>query len=98
MGSLRVLAGVLAAGRLSGSQSFIHDAPDGAGTAAALSAAAQAMIDLARRPRRFFAVGQRTAHIVVREHVAGTDNHCEEKPGSQLVRTETINSLGVSGL
>src|SRR4029077_16442109 len=56
-------------------QRLVHDAPDGAGTAAALRTATEAMIDLAGRARRTFTGRERAAHVVVREHVTGTDDH-----------------------
>lgn len=57
-----------------GAQRFVHDRLDGSCTAATLGAAAQTAIDLPRRARR-----TRTGHgipdIMVREYVAGTNDH-----------------------
>jgi hypothetical protein len=64
-----------AAGRLGRGKRFVHDAPDRAGTSPALSAATETMIDLAGSPRRRFVIRQRGTHVVVGEHVAGTDDH-----------------------
>jgi hypothetical protein len=58
-----------------GCQRLVHDTPDGAGTAATLSAATQAMINFAGRTGTTFGRRKRTAHVVVREHVTRTDDH-----------------------
>ena len=52
------------AGLPAGAERFVHDLLDGAGAAAALRAAAQTSIDLARRARRLRA-GAGGAHVVV---------------------------------
>src|ERR1044071_922009 len=53
---------------------FVHDLANGAGTTAALRAAAKATVDLPGRagPRLRLAGG---ANIVVGQHVAGADDH-----------------------
>ena len=64
-------------GHRGGVESFVHDAADGAHTAATLGAAAEAAIDfpgLAARRR-----GDRGADVGVGQYVAGTDDH--EAPG-----------------
>src|SRR5580704_16727829 len=64
-----------AAGRAGGGERVIHDALDGARAASALGAAAEAAIDVAGRtrvrPRGF----DRATHVVIRQYVAGTDDH-----------------------
>src|SRR5215470_14859120 len=52
----------------------VHDAADGARATAALGAAAEAAIDLPGRARRLLGADRR-AHVVVAQHVAGTDDH-----------------------
>ena len=59
-------------------QRLIHDAPDGAHATAALGAAAEAAIDLARPARR--GGGDRATDIVVGEDVAGADDHGKPRP------------------
>ncbi len=63
------------AGFLAGAESLVHDPLDGAGTASALGAAAEATINLASGAR----LGARHRHggadILVGEHVAGADDH-----------------------
>jgi hypothetical protein len=53
---------------------LVHDPADGARTATALGAAAEAAIDLTGGPRRFRA-GERRADVVVGQHIAGTNDH-----------------------
>src|SRR5690606_30981102 len=53
---------------------LVHDAADGARAAPALRAAAEALIDLERRAWRVGASAG-LAHLVVGQHVAGTDDH-----------------------
>lgn len=65
-----------AAGLAAGAEGLIHDLLDGAGTAAALRAAAEASIDLTRRARRLRAAAG-SAHILVGQYVAGTNDHGE---------------------
>src|SRR2546430_17429395 len=66
---------LVAAGRATGRRGrFVHDRADGARAAAALRVAAEAAVDLARRPRRF-ARTERRAHVAVAQHVAGADVH-----------------------
>src|SRR5581483_12446259 len=60
-------------------QGLVHDAPDGAGTAAALRAATEAAIDLAGRTRLLRAAG--CADVLVAQYVAGADDH--QKNGSR---------------
>ena len=52
---------------------FVHDRADRAGAATALGAAAEAAVDLRGGARSVGAHG--TAHIVVAQDVAGTDDH-----------------------
>jgi hypothetical protein len=67
--------GVLAACRRGAGQGFVHDPTNGTRAPPALGAATEAMIDLARCPRRIFADRQRRAHVLVGEHVTGADDH-----------------------
>jgi len=60
------------------SQRFIHDAADGPCAASALGAAPKAVIDLAGSTRRGFVARERRADVVVTEHVAGADDHCQK--------------------
>ena len=66
----------LATGRFRGRQSFIHNAADGAGAAAALGAATKAMVDLAGRARRLLSFGERCAYVLIRQNVARAYDHC----------------------
>lgn len=68
---------------------LVHDAADGARATSALSAAAEAMVDLTGGPRGGVARAQRCAHVVVGEDVAGADDHLR---GALLVRSVTITS------
>ena len=69
-----MLAGT--AGRTAGAdQRFVHDLSDGAHTAAALGAAAEAAVDLSGGARRCRAHG--APHFMVAQHVAGTYDHWE---------------------
>ena len=86
-----------ATGDLGSGESLIHDAPDRARAAPALRAAAEAVIDLARGPRRRFIVRQRRTHVVIGKHVTGTDNHRLASPAA-MVRSETIPIAGRIGL
>jgi hypothetical protein len=61
---------------------LVHDTADGARASPALGAATQAVINLARRTRRIGAVGQRRAHIMIGEHVAGANNHLNKSPAA----------------
>jgi len=56
-----------------GSERFIHDAPDGTHTTAALGTAAETAIDLAGPAGR--RGGDGAADIFVGQDVAGTDDH-----------------------
>src|ERR1700751_1504396 len=60
---------------------FIHDAADGARTAPALGAATEAVIDLSGGAWDVLAGRHRRAHVAIREHVAGTHNHCRRASG-----------------
>jgi hypothetical protein len=86
-GSVRVLFGgaALAAGaaRSAGGERFLHDAPDGARAPPALCAAAEAAIDLTRRARRLGMV-ERRAHVVIGQHVTGTDDHESSKAPTRI--------------
>lgn len=84
---------VPAACRIGGSKGLVHDTPDRAGASPALGATAEAVIDIASGPRAALARGQCSTNVVVRKYVAGTDNHCA-RPGSELVRSETIIYAG----
>jgi hypothetical protein len=72
----------LGGARFSGAKGFVHDAADGASAAPALRAAAEALIDLARRARRIRIVRQRGTHVLVGQDVTGTDNHLQESPAA----------------
>src|SRR5690242_11914326 len=67
-----------------GRKRLVHDPPDGAGTAAALGAAAEAAINLTGAARAIGGV-QRRPHIRVAEHVARADDHVD--PASQTLST-----------
>src|SRR5262245_62047699 len=69
----------------------VHDAADGARAAAALGAAAEAAIDLAGGGRRLLGADRR-AHVVVAQHVAGTDDHGRSAFPGGLVRYATIDT------
>jgi hypothetical protein len=71
-----------AAGFGAGAERFVHDLLDGAHAASALGAAAQATIDLPRRPWRL-GPGDSLADVMVGEDVAGTDDH-QVKARSQV--------------
>lgn len=58
-----------------GNERLVHNSPDGTGAPAALGAAPQAAINVAGRPRRGIGARKGAAHVVVAEHVAGTDDH-----------------------
>ena len=68
-----------------GGDRLVHDAADGARGAAALDAAAEATIDLAGGARRLFGT-DRSAHVVVSQHVARTNNHGSSAIAGGLVR------------
>lgn len=68
--------GTAGAGLAAGAERLVHDLLDGTGTAAALRAAAEASIDLTRRARRLRAAAG-SAHILVGQYVAGTNDHGE---------------------
>ena len=72
---------------------LVHDAPDGAGAPAALGAAAQAPIDVAGRSRRGFIARQSGAHVLVGQHVAGTDDH-SRGPAADWYHLQPFNSAG----
>src|SRR5579863_316513 len=82
-------AGGPATGDFGAGERLVHDAPDRARAAPALRAAAEAVIDLARGPRRRFIVRQRRTNVVVGKYVTGTDNHRLASPAA-MVRSETI--------
>ena len=66
-------AGTAASWAAGAKQGFVHDLADGARAAAALSAAAEAAIDLTGGARR--ARGHGGPHFMVAQDVAGTDDH-----------------------
>src|SRR5215467_4240629 len=75
----------------------VHDAADGARAAAALGAAAEAAIDLAGGARRLLGADRR-AHVVVAQHVAGTDDHGRSAfPGGLVVMQLSIHEAGGAG-
>ena len=85
--------------RARGCEGLVHNAPNGARAAAALSAATQAMVDLSGRARNVLPRRQRRTHIVVGENVARAHDHCgaitagRSLPGKsrrKLVRIETV--------
>src|SRR6185437_5110351 len=68
------MRGAAAAGGAAGIiEGFVHDLADGAQAAAALRAAAEAAVDLRGGTRRRRSHGG--AHLMVAQHVAGTDDH-----------------------
>src|SRR4051794_23186831 len=79
-----------------GLEGFLHDAADGARTAAALRAAAQAAIDLTRGQRRIGSL-ERRPHVVVGDHVAGADDHVSPgaSPGAVVMaaRAERLSVI-----
>ena len=64
-----------AAGLGAGAQRLVDDRLDGACTAAAFRAAAEAAIDLLGVARKVFRTTDRAADIMVGQDVAGTNNH-----------------------
>lgn len=58
-----------------GAKRLVHDFPNGAGATAALRAASQTAIYLARRARRLLRRAHGAAHIVIGKDVAGTNDH-----------------------
>jgi hypothetical protein len=68
------LVGAASAVRRSGKR-LVHNVTDGARATSALWAAAKTMIDLAGGAQWFRLLRQGAAHVVVREYVAGADNH-----------------------
>ena len=75
---LRVAVRPAAAG-IGSRQRLVHDPPDGPRAAATLGAAAEATIDFAAGARRTV-TGERRAHVLVGQHVAGADDHCGTVP------------------
>lgn len=73
-GGLRKFASP-AARRFCAAKRLVHDAPNGPGAASALGAATEAAINLTRRAWRGSIAGQRPPHVMIREHVARTDDH-----------------------
>src|SRR5690242_14633504 len=67
--------GAPAAGARAGAERLVHDALDGPRAPPALRAAAEAAVDLAGRARREVRSGERAAHLVVAQYVAGTNDH-----------------------
>jgi hypothetical protein len=63
------------AGLGAGSERLVDDSLDGARTAAAFSAAAEATIELLGVPGQIFRALDGTADIVVGQDVTGTNNH-----------------------
>jgi hypothetical protein len=76
------------AGLGTSAERLIDDGLDGARTAAALSAAAETVIDLLGTTREIVRMGDRVAHIVVAEDVTGTNNH-----GNRVTFTNTTPSI-----
>jgi hypothetical protein len=65
-----------AAGLGAGAERLVENLPDGAGTAAAFRAAAEASIDLACRARRRSVRGRYDgADVMVAKNIAGTNDH-----------------------
>ena len=59
-----------------GTKGITHDLADGAGTAAALGAAPQAIVDLSRRARQVaHRGGHCRPHVGVGQNIAGADDH-----------------------
>jgi hypothetical protein len=63
------------AGLGAGSERLVNDGLDGARTAAAFGAAAEATIELLGVPGKIFRALDGTANIVVGQDVTGTNNH-----------------------
>jgi hypothetical protein len=79
----RLLVGAAGtAGLGAGSQRLVDDGLDGARTAAAFGAAAEATIELLGIPGQIFRTFDGTANIVVGQNVTGTNNH----EGGALIR------------
>ena len=72
---------------------LVHDAPNGAGAPAALGAAAQAPIDVAGRSRWGFIARQSGTHVLVGQHVAGTDDH-SRGPAADWYHLQPFNNAG----
>ena len=68
------MARAAAAGGRGAVERLVHDLADGAGATAALGAAAQATIDLARGARTLLRLTGGT-NVLVGQYVAGTDDH-----------------------
>jgi hypothetical protein len=58
-----------------GAERLGHDALDGAGTAAAFGAAAEAAVNLACRARHVRSCAHRGADVVVGQHITGANDH-----------------------
>jgi hypothetical protein len=73
---IRSATGVLGTVRiLGGGERLIHNAADSSGASSTLGAAAQAAIHLASRTWRYGVASERSADVVIAQHVTGTDNH-----------------------
>jgi hypothetical protein len=68
------------AGLGASAERLVNDGLDGAGTAAAFGAAAEAAVDLLGVARKIIRGADSTADIVVTKDVAGTDNHKNASP------------------
>jgi hypothetical protein len=68
-------SGICGAGGIRGGERLIHNAANGSGASSALRATAQATVNLTGRARRHGIAGERPAHILVAQHITGTDNH-----------------------
>src|SRR4051794_5168573 len=84
------MRGASAAGRAAGAgDRLVHDLADGARATPALRAAAEAAVDFTGRTRRGRSDGM--AHLVVAEHVAGTDDHEAKDPSARLLLQLILN-------
>ena len=73
---------------------FVHDAPNGARAAAALSAAPQAMVNLPGGARNVLTRRQRRTHIVVGKNVARAHDHCGEIPAETVLGEKVPAKIG----
>jgi len=78
-----IAAVALAAGAAPRRQRIVHDLADGARAAAAFGTASEAAIDLRGGARpRFGSMMHGRSHVMIGDHVAGTDDHGATTPGA----------------
>jgi hypothetical protein len=90
--ALLAAGAALAAASASAGDSLVHDPTNGAGAPPTLGAAAKATIGLAGGARGVPGVERRT-HVVVAQHIAGTDDHGSPAFAARLVRCATIEYM-----